>query len=110
MNVEGIPSTLEQVSREELELLECLRKIGKVLIASGTSVGMVENTLTEIALVYDKKCEIMALPNVIMIELDQSSRGHVEFAVQGLTSVQLDKVSEFTELVDKVKKKNILQD
>jgi uncharacterized membrane protein YjjP (DUF1212 family) len=107
INVEGIPGMLEQASKEESELLECLRKIGKVLIASGTSVGMVENTLTEIALAYDRQCEIMALPNVIMIELDKSTRGHVEFAVQRLTTVQLDIVSEFTELVDKVKKKNI---
>jgi uncharacterized membrane protein YjjP (DUF1212 family) len=107
MNVEGIPGALEQTSIEEVELLECLRKIGKGLIASGTSVGVVENTLTEIALLYGKECEIMALPNVIMIEFDQSSRGHVEFAVQGLTTVQLDKVSEFVELVDRVKKKTI---
>jgi uncharacterized membrane protein YjjP (DUF1212 family) len=107
MNVEGIPGVLEQTSIEEVELLECLRKIGKGLIASGTSVGVVENTLTEIALLYGKECEIMALPNVIMIEFDQSSRGHVEFAVQGLTTVQLDKVSEFVELVDRVRKKTI---
>ncbi len=63
--------------------------------------------LTEIALLYGKECEIMALPNVIMIGFDQSSRGHVEFAVQGLTTVQLDKVSEFVELVDHVRKKTI---
>jgi len=40
------PSTLDNASIEELELLECLRKIGKGLIASGTAVGVVENTLT----------------------------------------------------------------
>ena len=40
-----------------------MRKIGKGLIASGISVGVVENTLTEIALAYDMDCEIMALPN-----------------------------------------------
>ena len=59
----------------ESELLECLRKIGKGLIASGISVGVVENTLTEIALVYGRTCEIVALPNVIMIELGQSLVG-----------------------------------
>ena len=91
----------------ESELLECLRKIGKGLIASGVSVGVVENTLTEIALAYDVECEIMALPNVIMIELGQSSHGRVDFAVQRLTTLQLDQVSEFAELVDRVKQKKI---
>ncbi len=38
------------------------------------SVGVVENTLTEIALVYDMECEMVALPNVIMIKLGQAPR------------------------------------
>jgi hypothetical protein len=40
------PQALDRASTEELELLDCLRKIGKGLIASGVSVGVVENTLT----------------------------------------------------------------
>jgi hypothetical protein len=58
----------EPTLTEESELLECLRKIGKGMIASGVSVGVVENTLTEIALAYGVEGEIVALPNVIMIE------------------------------------------
>ena len=46
-------ATANQASIDELELLECLRKIGKGLIASGTAVGVVENTLTEIAMAYE---------------------------------------------------------
>ena len=49
----------------------------------------------------------MALPNVIMIQLGNLSRAHVELAVQRLTSMQLDKVSEFGELVDRVMHKQI---
>lgn len=101
------PGSFEQASSEESELLECLRKIGKGLIASGTAVGVVENTLTEIAIIYDMKCEVMALPNLIMIKLGHSSLGRIDFAVQRLTTLQLDKVSEFVELLDKVRKKNI---
>jgi uncharacterized membrane protein YjjP (DUF1212 family) len=101
------PVSLEQASSEESELLECLRKIGKGLIASGTAVGVVENTLTEIAIIYAMKCEVMALPNLIMIKLGHSSLGRIDFAVQRLTTLQLDKVSEFVELIDKVRKKNI---
>jgi len=96
-----------QDSENESELLECLRKIGKGLIASGISVGVVENTLTEIALVYNNYCEVMALPNIIMNELGQSTHGQVEFAVQRLTTLQLDQLSEFQELVDQVKQKKI---
>ena len=107
MSVELSPQALEQAATDESELLECLRKIGKGLIASGTAVGVVENTLTEIALAYGVECEIMALPNVIMIQLDNATRGHVELAVQRLTSMQLDKVSEFAELVDRVMHKQI---
>lgn len=67
MSVELSAQALDRASTDHFELLECLRKIGKGLIASGVSVGVVENTLTEIALVYDVECEIVALPNVIMI-------------------------------------------
>lgn len=94
-------------SVDELEMLDCLRKIGKGLVASGTAVGVVENTLTEIAMVYEMDCEVMALPNLIMIKLGQSSLGKVDFAVQRLTTLQLDKVSELVELIDVVKKKEI---
>ena len=107
MNDALTAGSLERAPSEESELLECLRKIGKGLIASGTAVGVVENTLTEIAMVYDMKCEVMALPNVIMIKLGHSSLGRIDFAVQRLTTLQLDKVSEFVELIDKVRKKNI---
>jgi uncharacterized membrane protein YjjP (DUF1212 family) len=92
---------------EESELLECLRKIGKGMIACGVSVGVVENTLTGIALAYGMECEIMALPNVIMIKLGHSSHGRVDFAVQRLTTVQLDRASEISELVDRVQTKDI---
>jgi uncharacterized membrane protein YjjP (DUF1212 family) len=101
------PSTEGLPSIEESELLECLRKIGKGMIASGTAVGVVENTLTEIAHTYDSNCEIMALPNYIMIKLGQSTHGQVDFAVQRLTTLQLDQISEFGELIDRVKEKTI---
>lgn len=107
MSVDLSPQALEQASTAESELLECLRKIGKGLIACGTAVGVVENTLTEIASVYDIDCEIMALPNVIMIQQNNLPSGHVELAVQRLTSMQLDKVSELGELVDRVMHKQI---
>ena len=97
----------DQISAKEAELLECLRKIGKGLIASGTAVGVVENTLTEIALAYGIDSEIMALPNYVMIKLGQSTRGRVDFAVQRLTTLQLDQVSETMELIDRVKQKAI---
>ena len=104
----GLSNTVpEPTLVDEVELLECLRKIGKGLIASGVAVGVVENTLTEIALVYDVPCEIMALPNVIMIELGPSQHGQVDFAVQSLTTLQLDQVSEIADLIDRVKQKNI---
>jgi uncharacterized membrane protein YjjP (DUF1212 family) len=107
MVIEQSPQAVDQSSAEMSTLLVCLRKIGKGLIACGLSAGVVENTLTEIVLAYDAKCEIMALPNVIMIKLGETSLGQIDFAVQRLTTVQLDKVSEFVELVDQVKNKKI---
>jgi uncharacterized membrane protein YjjP (DUF1212 family) len=103
----AVPVVSEQTIQEESELLLCPQKIGKGLIACGTAVGVVENTLTEIALRYGKNCEIMAFPNLIMIELDMEHRAHVEFTVQRLTSVNLDFVSELTELIDQVKQKHV---
>jgi uncharacterized membrane protein YjjP (DUF1212 family) len=107
MSIEQTIEGIEQVAAEETELLECLRKIGKGLIASGTAVGVVENTLTEIALAYEMKCEVIALPNLIMIKLGHNSTARVDFAVQRLTTLQLDKVSEFVELVDQVRMKAV---
>jgi uncharacterized membrane protein YjjP (DUF1212 family) len=98
---------LDQTPTDETELLECLRKIGKGMIASGVSVGVVENTLTEIAMAYDMECEIVALPNVVLIQLNHASRGRVEFAVQRLTTLQLDQVSELAETIDQVKHKKM---
>ena len=40
-----------------------------------------------------------------MIKLGQSSHGRVDFAVQRLTTLQLDQISELGELVDQVKEK-----
>ena len=82
-----------------------MRKIGKGLIASGVSVGVVENTLTEIAQVYDMDSEILALPNFLMIKLGRSAEARVDLAVQRLTSLQLDIISEFGMLVDRVKQR-----
>jgi len=89
------------------ELLDCLRKVGKGLLASGTSVGVVENTLTQIARVYDVDCEIVALPNILMIKLGQSAQGQVDFTVQRMTSLPLDQSSELVELIDRLLRRQI---
>jgi uncharacterized membrane protein YjjP (DUF1212 family) len=107
MSLELSPQVIDRTSAEEADLLECLRKIGKGLIASGVSVGVVENTLTEISLAYGMECEIVALPNVIIIDLGQSTHGRVDLAVQRLTTLQLDQISELAETFDQVKHKAI---
>jgi uncharacterized membrane protein YjjP (DUF1212 family) len=107
MSVELTPQIFDRISADETDLLECLRKIGKGLIASGVSAGVVENTLTEISLAYGMECETVALPNVVIIDLGQSARGRVDLAVQRLTTLQLDQISELTEMIDQVHHKNI---
>jgi uncharacterized membrane protein YjjP (DUF1212 family) len=108
LNAEQSDLPVEQLLTGEPELLDCLRKIGKGLIASGSSVGTVENTLIGIANMYGMKCEIAALPNIILIKLGQSSQGVVDFTVQRLTSLKLDQVSELMQLIDRVRRKLIL--
>lgn len=88
--------------KSEPDLLECLKKVGKGLLAAGTSVGVVENTLVEISHAYNIQCEIVALPNILMIRLGQSSQGQVDLTVQRLTSMPLDQASELVELVDQL--------
>ena len=104
MNTEAFLQVVDPARTEESDLLACLRKIGKGLIASGVSAGVVENTLTEIAMAHGTECEIVALPNVILIQLGHTS-GQVDCAVQRLTTLQLDQVSELAELIDQVKQK-----
>jgi uncharacterized membrane protein YjjP (DUF1212 family) len=110
MIAEASLQAFDQKRTEESELLVCMRKIGKGMIASGVSVGVVENTLTEIAMAYGMECEIVALPNVVLIQLNHSSRGRVEFAVQRLTTLQLDQVSELAEIIDQVRWKKVALD
>jgi uncharacterized membrane protein YjjP (DUF1212 family)/uncharacterized membrane protein YjjB (DUF3815 family) len=89
------------------ELLECLRKIGKGMLASGSPVGVVENTLTEIALTYGVNCEIIALPNILMLKIGQSVHTLTDFSVQRATTMPLNQVSALGELVDRLKAKGI---
>jgi uncharacterized membrane protein YjjP (DUF1212 family) len=89
------------------DLLECMLKIGKGLIASGSPVGVVENTLTEIALAHEISCEIVALPNILMIKLGQTMHEFVDFTVQRPTSLPLNQLSALGELVDEVKERSI---
>jgi uncharacterized membrane protein YjjP (DUF1212 family) len=76
---------VEEDSTDQSELLACLSKLGKALIAAGSSVGTVENTLTQVANVYRVKCEIIALPNILMVKLDQPPHRIIDIAVQRLT-------------------------
>jgi uncharacterized membrane protein YjjP (DUF1212 family)/uncharacterized membrane protein YjjB (DUF3815 family) len=106
--IDGSNDGPAHVLTQESELLECLRKIGKGLLASGSAVGVVENTLTEIALAYEMDCEIAALPNILMLKVGQSARPLADFAVQRQTTLQLNQISALTELVDRVQRKHIL--
>jgi len=93
---------------QDIELLECMRKIGKALLATGSPVGVVENTLIEIAEAYQRSCEIVALPNTLMIKLGNTSTGGIsDFSVQKQESIYLNRVSAISVLIDDVKAKRI---
>jgi uncharacterized membrane protein YjjP (DUF1212 family) len=87
------------------ELLECMRKIGKFLIASGTSVGVVENILTRIAMAYHVPCEVVALPNILMVKLGQGVHELTDFSVQRAATLPFHQISAMSELVDDVLKR-----
>jgi uncharacterized membrane protein YjjP (DUF1212 family) len=101
----GDRTELESV--EALDLLECMRGIGKGMLASGSPAGVVENTLTEIALVYQKSCEIVALPNTLLIKLGSPAGGITDFSVQRLESMLLNRISALGILIEDVKTKRI---
>jgi uncharacterized membrane protein YjjP (DUF1212 family) len=103
MSVEHVPQVVEPGSAEAKDLLACLEKIGKGLVAAGISVGVVENTITELALIYGMECEIVALPNVILMQLGPSMEGRVGLAAQSLTTLPLDQTSELSEIIDQVR-------
>ena len=85
-----------------------MRKIGKGMLASGSPVGVVENTLTEIAMTYGVNCEIIALPNILMLKIGWSVHALTDFSVQRATTMPLNQVSALSELVDRLKAKRIL--
>jgi uncharacterized membrane protein YjjP (DUF1212 family) len=119
---QGVPVGLPVMG--DPELLECLRGIGKALIAAGSSVGTVEDTLSEIARSYGSECEIVALPNTLMIKLgrpsalessvtsEQPEQGGpraplLDFTVQRLTYLKLDQMSELMPLIDRVQHRTL---
>lgn len=105
----GISSNPATLAGTELPvMLECLRKVGKCLIASGTPVGVVENTLTEIALVHQMNCEIIALPNILMIKIGENMHELADFTVQRTTTLPLNQISALGELVDALLGRRIL--
>ena len=94
---------------QDIELLECMRKIGKALLATGSPVGVVENTLIEIAEAYQRSCEIVALPNTLMIKLGTIATGGIsDFSVQKQESIFLNRISAIGVLIDDVKARRIL--
>jgi len=107
MSVELPPQVLSGTPAETSALLECMRKVGKGLIASGTPVGVVENTLTEIAVTFQMNCEIVALPNILMIKLGQKMHELMDFTVQRSTTLPLNQISALGELVDELKGRRI---
>jgi uncharacterized membrane protein YjjP (DUF1212 family) len=93
---------------QDVELLECMRKIGKALLATGSPVGVVENTLIEIAEAYQRSCEIVALPNTLMIKLGNTYTGGIsDFSVQKQETIFLNRVSAISVLIDDVKARRI---
>jgi uncharacterized membrane protein YjjP (DUF1212 family) len=101
-------SKKDDESTQDIELLECMRKIGKALLATGSPVGVVENTLIEIAEAYQRSCEIVALPNTLMIKLGNISSGGIsDFSVQKQESISLNRVSAISVLIDDVKARRI---
>ncbi len=93
---------------QDIELLECMRKIGKALLATGSPVGVVENTLIEIAEAYQRSCEIVALPNTLMIKLGTIATGGIsDFSVQKQESIFLNRISAIGVLIDDVKARRI---
>jgi len=107
MNSERIGTDLETLPAIAPELLECMRKLGKFMIASGNSVGVVENTLTRIALAYDVQCEVIALPNILMITMGQGQQVLSDFSIQRSAILPLHQISASVELIDQVMKKSI---
>lgn len=85
---------------DNAELLECMLKIGKGLLASGSAVGVVENALTKIAMTYEVESEVVALPNVLMLKLGESIYELTDFAVQRSTSLPLNQFSALLEVID----------
>lgn len=106
-NASYFTATGEPLAEDDQGLVGCLRAFGTGLLAAGSSVGVIENTLAQIAGSYGKSCEIVALPNVLMIRLIGAPQAAVDFTVQRLTSLRLDQMSALVQLLDDVQRKVI---
>ena len=70
--------------------------------------GLQNATLTQIAQVYDMDCEVVALPNILMIKVGQSAQELADFTVQRPATCLLNQISALVELVDQVQHKRTL--
>src|SRR4051812_16090697 len=89
------------------DLLVCLRTIGQALMASGNPVSLVEDTLAEIAARYGMRCETVALPNILMIKLGDTTPAVLDVATQRLTTLRLDQMSDLAVLIERVKQRRL---
>jgi len=83
-----------------LELLDCLQKIGRLMLASNNSVGMVKSTLQDIADVYQVKSQIVALPNILIVKLGEAHSATLDITTDLPGALRLNQASDLAILID----------
>jgi len=91
----------------QLELIECLQKLGRIMLASNNSVGMVKSTLQDIADVYHMKSQIVALPNILIVKLGESQSATLDISTDLPGALRLNQASDLAILIDDLYRRRI---
>lgn len=86
----------------QLELLECLNKLGKIMLASSNSIGTVRATLEDVAAAYGFPSEIVAFPNLLIIKLGDSTSSVLDITTQPANALMLNQTSDLASLIEKM--------
>lgn len=99
---------MTEQSPTQLELLECLNRIGRALLASGNPVGFVKDTLESIARAYDASGEFVVFPNALLIKLSGKGETTLDVNTQTPGILPLDQISDLAVLIDRVMQRRVL--
>lgn len=94
--------------RASYELLRFLSRLGHVLLATGDTVGVVEDTLRRVARAHGlQHVNVVALPTVLMVKFDDGVSTRVDFTSEEGVTLRFDQIEAVFALAHDAEQKTL---